>query len=423
MSFKQNDVVVGPGVRLSRSRRLFFALLLAMLGAFGPLSIDTYLPSLPQIAGDLSISTATTQITITAFLLGMAIGQVFIGPISDSHGRRGPLLLALVFFTLASFFCARATSGESFIALRFAQGLSGAGGVVLSRAIACDLFRGAELTSFMAVLIAIQSVAPIMAPLLGGGLAILGGWHAVFVFLTIFGLLLVCLCAWRLPETLLPEARRPGGVFASLRYTGKLFKEKAFMCFAGVQGFTMAGFFGYVAASPFIFQDMYGFSHTAYAMIFGANALSLSLMAVITGRLARRVKEEKLLVAGNVLRWIACLIVLVVTIVRPASPWPLIAALYCMITLQGVTFATSFTLGIAAQDVGAGAASGVIGVAAFIFGAFSSPLVGLAGPETAVPLGIVCAVTGTATLLLSLMGNKALRQRRERLAAAKQPEN
>ncbi len=418
MSFSQNDLVVGPGARLSRGRRLLFALLLAMLGAFGPLSIDTYLPSLPQIAGDLSISTAATQGTITAFLLGMALGQIFIGPISDSRGRRGPLLLTLVFFTLASFFCAQTSSGQGFIALRFAQGLSGAGGVVLSRAIACDLFRGAELTSFMAVLVAIQSVAPIVAPLLGGGLALLGGWHAVFIFLTGFGLLLVCLCAWRLSETLLPEARRPGGVLASLRCTGKLFSEKAFMCFAGVQGFTMAGFFGYVAASPFILQDMYGFSPTAYGMIFGANALSLSFMAVITGRLARRVREEKLLVAGNVLRWVACLAVLGVTLARPASPWPLIAALYCMITLQGVTFATSFTLGIAAQDVGAGAASGVIGVAAFIFGAFSSPLVGLAGSGTAVPLGIVCAVTGSAALALSLMGTRALRLRRERLAAS-----
>lgn len=107
MSFSQNDLVVGPGARLSRGRRLLFALLLAMLGAFGPLSIDTYLPSLPQIAGDLSISTAATQGTITAFLLGMALGQIFIGPISDSRGRRGPLLLTLVFFTLASFFARR----------------------------------------------------------------------------------------------------------------------------------------------------------------------------------------------------------------------------------------------------------------------------------------------------------------------------
>ena len=288
MRITENDYIVGAGARLPRRRRLFLALLLGLMAAFGPLCTDTYLPSLPAMAADLSISTATTQLTITACLLGMALGQLFVGPLSDSTGRRKPLFVALVFFTLASACCAAAKTGNSFIALRFAQGLSGAGGVVLSRAIACDLFRGAELTSFMAVLIAIQSVAPIVAPLLGGGLAVLGGWHAVFIFLTGFGLLLVCLCAWRLPETLLPEARRPGGVLASLRCTGKLFSEKAFMCFAGVQGFTMAGFFGYVAASPFILQDMYGFSPTAYGMIFGANALSLSFMAVITGRLARR---------------------------------------------------------------------------------------------------------------------------------------
>ena len=174
MHITEEDYIAGAGTRLPRRRRLFLALLLGLMAAFGPLCTDTYLPSLPALAADLSISTATTQLTITACLLGMALGQLFVGPLSDSTGRRKPLFVALVFFTLASFCCAAAKTGNSFIALRFAQGLGGAGGIVLARAMACDLFRGAELTNFMSLLMVVNGVAPITGPMLGGWLAALG---------------------------------------------------------------------------------------------------------------------------------------------------------------------------------------------------------------------------------------------------------
>ena len=217
MRFTEDELVVGAGARLSRRRRLYLAVLLGMLAAFGPLCTDTYLPSLPAMGADLSLSTAATQLTITACLLGMALGQLFVGPLSDGTGRRGPLLCALVFFTLASACCVAARSGHGFIALRFAQGLGGAGGIVLSRAVACDLFRGPELTSFMSLLMAVNSVAPIAGPVLGGALAGLGGWPWVFIFLTGMGVALLLFCAFGLPETLPPKLRRQGGTRASRR--------------------------------------------------------------------------------------------------------------------------------------------------------------------------------------------------------------
>ena len=411
MRITENDYIVGAGARLPRRRRLFLALLLGMMAAFGPLCTDTYLPSLPALAADLNISTATTQLTITACLLGMALGQLFVGPISDSTGRRKPLFMALIFFTLASICCAAAKTGNSFIALRFAQGLGGAGGIVLARAMACDLFRGPELTNFMSLLMAVNGIAPITGPLLGGWLASLSGWPLIFYFLTGFGVLLIVLSAVGLPETLPETMRREGGLSASWKAMGELLRQKPFMCYVGVQGFTMGGFFGYVAASPFVLQGMYGISPQGYSVIFGCNALSVMFVALATARLARRFGEARLLQIGNTLRCAACLGVLAVTVIAPASPLPLLAGLFFMIALQGMTLPTSFTLGISAQNVGAGTASGILGVAVFIFGACTSPLVGLAGGDTAVPLGLVSACTGLAAAVLGQVGNREMQRR------------
>lgn len=411
MRITENDYIVGAGARLPRRRRLFLALLLGMMAAFGPLCTDTYLPSLPALAADLNISTATTQLTITACLLGMALGQLFVGPISDSAGRRKPLFAALIFFTLASVCCAAAKTGNSFIVLRFAQGLGGAGGIVLARAMACDLFRGPELTNFMSLLMAVNGIAPITGPLLGGWLAFLSGWPLIFYFLTGFGVLLILLSAVGLPETLPMTMRREGGLRASWSAMSALFRQKPFMCYVGVQGFTMGGFFGYVAASPFVLQGMYGISPQGYSVIFGCNALSVMFVALATARLARRFGEARLLRIGNALRCAACLGVLAVAVIAPASPVPLLISLFFMIALQGMTLPTSFTLGISAQNVGAGTASGILGVAVFIFGACTSPLVGLVGGDTAVPLGLVSASTGLAAAVLGQMGNREMQRR------------
>ena len=406
MVVSNNDHFTGPGSKLPRSQRLYLAILLGMMAAFGPLCTDTYLPSLPDLATDLSVSTAVTQLTITSCLLGMALGQIFVGPISDNKGRRWPLFVSLALFTAASVLCTLANSGNAFIILRFAQGLGGAGGIVLSRAIACDLFRGSELTSFMSLLMSIQGIAPILGPIAGGAIAGLGSWRLIFAALTLFGIVLFLMTIRALPETLPAHQKGKGSIMASIRGMGELFREKAFLCYAGVQGFTMAGFFGYVASSPFIIQNIYGLSVTAYSIIFAINAFSIMIAALITGRLSRHIGDATLLQTGDILRCLACMGTLVITIWTPESPLPLLAAIFCMVALQGVTLTASFTLAINAQKVGAGTASGILGVATFIFGACSSPLVGLAGPDSAVPLGLVSAITGVLSLALTVLGNR-----------------
>lgn len=388
-------------------RRAGIAFLLAMLASFGPLCTDMYLPALPDIAGDLSISTALCQGSITSCLLGLALGQIFIGPVSDGKGRRGILLIALSLFVISSLCCSQVTSGPAFIALRLAQGLGGAGGAVLSRAISCDTYQGPSLTQFMAILMAIHGIAPILGPILGGFLSSSWGWRSVFYLLTALGIVLTLCVFFFLPETLVREKRIQGGIPASLRNMAGLFHQKAFLCYTGVQGFTMGGFFCYVSASPFIFQKMYALSVGQFSLIFACNAMGITLLSLLTGLLSKRFGDRRLLAVGDVLRFLSCLALLAVAIIQPVSPLPMLGAMFAMLSTQGITMTTSFTLAITSQTTGAGAASGILGVAVFIFGAFTSPLAGLAGPESALPLGIVCTLTGFVSLCLSLIGNRA----------------
>lgn len=380
--------------------------LLSWLTAFGPLCTDMYLPTLPDIAADLQISTALAQSSITACLLGLALGQLVVGPISDSRGRHGVLVLSLVLYTVASFLCAMAESSTSFLVLRFLQGFGGAGGAVLARAVCCDIFQGSRLTQYISLLMAIHSVAPILGPVAGGFLGGWAGWRSVFWVLAVIGLLLTLATFFTLPESLAKDKRIRGGILASLGNTGRLFRERAYLCYTCVQGFTMGGFFAYVSASPFIFQNIYGLSMEAFSLIFACNAVGMVCTSLLAGWLSKRLGDKRLLFMGDVLRTMACAAVFAVCLVTPASPWPLQIALFAMLSLQSLTLSPSFSLAISSQSVGAGAASGILGVAVFLFGACSSPLTGLAGPQSALPLGIIVLVTGLCSLCSSILGNR-----------------
>ena len=397
--------ILRPLLAMGPVRRCYAILLLALCTAFGPLCTDMYLPALPDIAKDLNISTAFAQASITACLLGLALGQLFMGPVSDGRGRRGPLIFSLALFTVSSGLCSVMQDGYSFLALRFCMGLGGAGGIVLARAICCDSYQGSALTRFMSLLMAIHSVGPILGPVIGGFVAGAAGWRAVFWLLAAVGVFLTVSCFFILPETLAPRDRVPGGVAASFKNAGRLFRQSAFLCYCGQQGFTMGGFFAYISSSPFIFQKIYGFSVEGFSFIFGITAIGITLFTLLAGLLSKRFSDRGILAWSEVLHALGCYAVLVVAWFLPPSPTAMLVSIFVMLGLQGITMTCSFTLAISAQSVGAGAASGILGVAVFIFGSITSPLAGLAGPLSAMPLGIIASVTGTFSLVLSLVGN------------------
>ena len=390
---------------LKGGSRLFLASILGFLAAMGPLCTDLYLPALPEMADSLQGSPSELQLSITACLLGLALGQIVLGPISDSWGRKGPLLLSLALFIITSFFCSRASSVMELVTLRFIQGLAGSGGIVLSRAIACDLFRGTDLTRFFSLLMLINSVAPIFGPVVGSQVLLFSGWQGIFVFLTICGVLQAALVLFGYRETLPVEKRIQGGLLQSLKGMFRLFGNRTFICYMLVQSFAMAGFFGYISASPFVLQDLYGLSAQEYSLCFGVNGLGIMIFAQTTGRICTRFGDRPLLRVGTALSLFSAIgVALAGSLQLPATI--LLPVLFLFVSSLGITTTTSFSLAIASQTEGAGSASGLLGVSAFVAGAISSPLVGLGGNDTAVPLGIVIVTTSLCLTIFFILSGK-----------------
>ena len=394
----------------SGGARLFMAAILGFLAAMGPLCTDLYLPALPVMARELGGSASQMQLSITACLLGLSLGQIVLGPLSDSRGRKLPLLASLVVFIVTSFLCSRASGTAELVALRFLQGLAGSGGVVLSRAIACDLFRGTELTKFFSLLMLINGVAPVFGPVVGGQILGFFSWPAIFVFLSLCGIAQFSLVFFGCRETLPAEKRVQGGMMASIHSMFRLFGNRTFVAYMLIQGFVMAGFFGYISASPFVLQNLYGLSAQQYAVCFGANGFGIMLFAQATGRLCSAYGDRTILLAGSVLSLVAAAVVAVVSVLHlPAAC--MIGALFLFVSCIGITTTTSFSLAIASQTGGAGSASGLLGVTSFVFGAVASPLVGLGGASSAVPMAVVAVLTSLCVLYFFRVAGKKERRR------------
>ncbi|MEK8129137.1 multidrug effflux MFS transporter [Paenibacillus filicis] len=380
-------------------RRLWTALVLGVLSAFGPLSLDMYLPALPQLAGDLNTSASMAQLSLTACLLGLALGQLIAGPLSDMHGRRKPLLAGLLVFAAASLLCMLVGSPGAFVALRFIQGLAGAAGIVISRAIARDMYVGTELTKFFALLMLVNGAAPILAPILGGQLLEFTSWRGVFLVLAGIGVLTLLAVVLGLPETLPPERRLRGGVRQTVITLGRLVRDRAFMGYALSQGFVTAAMFAYIAGSPFVLQNLYGVSPQGFSLIFAMNGIGIILASQTAGRLAGRIPESRLLVTGLTLAAVSGVLLLAGLASGAGLAW-ILPPLFVAVSCVGLVGTASFPLAMAGQSAAAGSASALLGVLSFIFGGLVAPLVGIAGDSSALPMGIVMAAANLIAILL-----------------------
>ena len=275
-------------LRIDKSRRLWLAILLGSFAAIAPLSTDMYLPSLPALAEDLQSSTSVAQLTLTANLLGLGLGQLWLGTMSDQRGRRIPLIISLTVYCLSSFLCTIAPSIELLIIFRFIQGISGAGGMVISRAIVRDLYSGSELTKFFALLMLINGAGPILAPVIGGQLLQFTSWRGIFIVLGILGMLMIVGAVFSIRETLSPENRIAGGLKNTLLTLRSLLRDRIFMGYVFTQGFVIAAMFAYISGSPFVIQNIYGASPQMFSFIFAINGLGIILAGQTTGRLAGR---------------------------------------------------------------------------------------------------------------------------------------
>ena len=351
--------------------KLFLVLLLGVLSAFGPFVVDLYLPSLPQLASFFETSASMTQLTLTTAMIGLAVGQLFLGPLSDKFGRKIPLIISLVIYIISTVLIVYAPNIESMIVLRVIQGLSSAGSVVISRAVATDLYRGREMTRFFGLLMTINGIAPIISPILGSLLLEYISWKGVFVFLALIGVVVLFFC-FRLKESLSVENRLQGSIFATFSTFGVIIKNRLFMSYVGIESFLLGAMFAYIAASPFILQSFYGLSAFIFSLCFGANGAALVIGSNVGGKMS----NGKALAIGVLGFVVVALYTIAVLIIQPY--WLFVEiGFFAMLLLMGMTFPAISTLAMESERQYAGSASALLGFAPFFLGGIVSPLVGI----------------------------------------------
>ncbi|MGW2597585.1 multidrug effflux MFS transporter [Streptomyces klenkii] len=395
----------GPGISGACATGLIVTLVLGGLTALPPLSMDMYLPALPEVTGALHSPAATVQLTLTACLMGMALGQLVVGPMSDKWGRRRPLLAGMVVYVLATAACALAPTAGLLIGCRLVQGLAGAAGIVIARAVVRDLYDGVAMARFFSTLMLISGVAPVVAPLIGGQILRLTDWRGVFVVLTAVGVLLT-LAVWRfLHETLPPEKRQAGGLGAALRAMGALLADRVFTGYMLAGGFAFAALFAYISASPFVIQDIYGASPQTFSLLFGLNSVGLVLVGQINGKLlVGRVSLDKALAVGLTVIALAAVALLLMAsgAFGKAGLAPVAGGLFVLMSAMGLAMPNTNAQALMRSRDAAGSASALLGTSTFLLGALASPLVGIAGEGTAVPMAtvqLVCALAAAACFL------------------------
>ncbi|MFC5800216.1 multidrug effflux MFS transporter [Streptomyces formicae] len=389
----------------ARRAGLLVTLVLGGLTALPPLSMDTYLPALPEVTGSLHAPAATVQLTLTACLAGMALGQLVVGPMSDRWGRRRPLLAGMLVYVVATAVCALAPTIGLLIAFRLLQGLAGAAGIVIARAVVRDLYDGVEMARFFSTLMLISGAAPIVAPLVGGQILQVTDWRGVFHVLTVVGVLLT-LVVWRwLHETLPPERRHGGGVGTALRTMRGLLADRVFTGYMLSGSLAFAALFAYIAASPFVVQEIYGASPQTFSLLFGLNSIGLVAIGQINGKvLVGRVSLDKALGFGLAVIVVAALALLLLTtgVFGEVGLAPVAAGLFVLMSAMGLAMPNTNAQALMRTPHAAGSASALLGTSSFLIGAVASPLVGIAGEATAVPMAVVqlvCALGAVACFL------------------------
>lgn len=351
---------------------LYLIVFLGLLSAFGPFVIDMYLPVLPEMAEVFRCDTSVIQLGLTFCMVGLAAGQLLFGPASDKYGRRPVLILTLLVFVFASSMCCLSNSIGLFVAARFLQGIGGAGGIVLSRSIAADIYSGRELAKLIAILGAINNIAPVAAPVVGGGVAHVWGWQGIFVVLLALGILLTAMC-FPLRESLGPGCRFKGSLAASLKGYATVLRAKGFGAYCLVYALAMAALFAYISSTPFIVQKIYGFTEWQFSLVFAVNAVGLAAGSALTLRFETMSKAAK---TGTKLGAAAALTALLMSLAGCGSFLYYEIATVFMLFAIGLVLTGATTVVMNLGRNCAGAASAVVGGVGYIAGGLVSPLVG-----------------------------------------------
>jgi MFS transporter, DHA1 family, multidrug resistance protein len=398
----EGSPVVKAGPARRHKHRLGMLAVLGALSAFGPLSMDMYLPSTPTIAANLHAGQSLVQLTLSGCLAGLAIGQLVAGPLSDGMGRRRPLLAGLAGFTVLSVACAMAPDIGSLIVFRFLQGMAGAVGVVLSLAIVRDMYEGTELARVLGSLTLVFGLAPVIAPVIGGQILRFTSWRGVFGVLAAIGLVLL-VASWFLPETLPPERRTPPRFRQLLADSRTLTRDRQYAGNTLAVAFSTAALITYISSLPFIVEDAYRQSPQLFSLFFMINAVGLTLMAQLGIRLIRRRPVAKVVRASLLVMVVGALAFLAGALSGHPPLAVLLVPLFVFVASFGMMRPNGTALALAGQGSIAGTASAWLGALPFMLGAVLSPLAGLGGQGGATVAGVLLAILGAAALGCQLL--------------------
>lgn len=397
---------------MSSSRFFKMALILGLLSAIGPFAIDMYLPALPAIGASLGAGVGAVQWSLTAFFIALGVGQLFYGPVSDMVGRKPPLYAGLALFSLASVGCALATDIQTLVILRFVQGLGAAAGMAIPRAVVRDLHTGAEAARLMSLLMLVFSISPLLAPLAGSGVIALMGWRGVFWAVAIAAVAGLVLVSQGLHETRPASERRESGLGSALQGYGLLLRDTHYLGLVFIGGCSMAGFFVYLAGSPFVLINHYGLSPVQYSLAFSVNAAAFFVSAQFNARLGRRfglVPTVKFAVSAAGVVMVALLAYYLVG----GDELAVLLVLYFVASgFMGLVIPTTSVLALEQHGAIAGTASALLGTLQMLMGAAAMGVVGVFANGEPLPMVIgmaVGALMGLALTWLTLGGARSHR--------------
>lgn len=390
---------VGNRVMMKKST---FLIILGNLASLGPFVTDFYLPCLPELASYFSVPTSVVQMSLTASMTGLAVGQLLVGPVTDKYGRRRPLLCCLAFFVLATLGCIFSPGIRWFIFFRLLQGLAGACGLVVSKVMVADLYSGRELGKFFAILTAIQFIAPILAPVLGGVIFSFTSWRGIFIILGVWGGALLY-TSFKLRETLAVERRMKLPFWKSINAFLPVLRNRKYMVMNLFQAFVSAVFFSYISASPFIFQGHFGLSPFSYGLCFAFNAVGLVAGSILVVKLK---DQRSCLLPGTVgLLLMCCLTSLSLLFAWPFSLFEVV--LFLMIFFCGILIPVGNSLALDSEQNSKGIAAALSGALAFLFGGLVAPLAGIG--DLLQSVSILLLVCSVSSMLLYLYVRKWIR--------------
>jgi DHA1 family bicyclomycin/chloramphenicol resistance-like MFS transporter len=369
-------------------------LTLALLTGIAPFAIDLYLPAFPEMVKDLATTSAGVQLSLTTFLIGAGVGQLIFGPLSDRLGRRSPLVMGMGLYLVASVAVALAPTITVFVSGRFVQGLAGAAGMVISRAIIIDRARGAQAARYMSIVMMVSGIAPVIALVVGSMLVNPLGWRGLMWILTgLVGIGFVAVLLF-VRETR-PRALCDPGHRAAPASTARALMSRAYLGNMFAYVFAFATMMAYISASPFLYQSMMGLNEIGYGLMFGLNALTLTITGAVSARLTRRFRAAALARTGLLFNLAAIVVLALLVLAGVPSIW-LAVPIFVAVGSLGLVFGSTIALALAAVPMAAGLASAILGMLQHLLAGAVAPLVGIAGADTAFPLVLTMFVASAS---------------------------